>query len=163
SRGALGILVEATVRVKPRPESARRLAYAFDTAGEAFGRAWRIRNEITEAASILVVQERGLPRARLEVVLAGLAPFVDAVRAEVDARCEGARARIAAACDPLGFRGEAAPAGACVVQIATAPARLFEAGAGIEELLAPADRITWDVIRGVRESWHSPDRSPFLD
>jgi FAD/FMN-containing dehydrogenase len=163
SRGALGIIAEATVRVRPRPEKARRAVYEFARPEDALERAWKVRGALPEAASICVVRGAGPSDVRLSIFVAGLAPLVEALSAEADAACRPFAGRDVLHCDPLAFRAASPPAGATIVRLSALPAGLAALAAEADPLLAPQLGSVWDVLRGVRESWHAPGRAPFLD
>jgi glycolate oxidase FAD binding subunit len=157
SGGGLGILVEATLRVRPLPDVCRRLDFGFADEAEAFARAWELRTRLPEIASIQIVT--GSERAAVTAIVAGLAAFVDAASAEA-ASVLGVPAS-ASDCDPRSFRIARPPPGARSVVVAGLPGRGRELASGLAPLLSPALGAVYDVLRGVRESWHA--QPPFLD
>jgi glycolate oxidase FAD binding subunit len=162
SGGGLGILVEATLRVRSLPESCRRLDFVLAGEDEALARGLELRARVPEIASIQVCGEAPGAPVRLTAIAAGLEAFVDAACGEVAALL-GTPAS-AAPCDPRAFRIAAAPEGARTALIAALPAGGWSGLAtALAPLLAPRVGFVHDVLRGVRESWHAGAGPLFAD
>ena len=108
SGGGLGILVEATVRVRPAPERVLRIEAELPAWSEAFDKAWSVRNRVPEIASIQIRGGSG-PERTVVAIAAGLGSFVEAAAAEI--RAALGRSVREAPGDARSFRIIAAPQG----------------------------------------------------
>jgi FAD/FMN-containing dehydrogenase len=155
SGGGLGILVDATVRLRPAPERVVRIEAEFPAWSEAFEKAWSLRNRVPEIAAIQIRGGSG-PECAVVAIAAGPGSFVEAAAAEI--RAALGRSVREAPGDARSFRIIAPPQDAHGVTIAAPPASWRELAARLDPLLAPQLECVHDVLRGVRESWHAQDR-----
>jgi FAD/FMN-containing dehydrogenase len=155
SRGGLGIILEATVRVRPLPEGRSAWAFAAPDEATAFERALELRTKLPELAQVLIAIDAP-DRVRVEAHAAGSAALVEALGREAALTMEGCeRARAAA--------DEADATAPERIRLAALPDRLPAVHAAVTPVLSPARRVVIDVLRGVRESHHPAAPGPFGD
>jgi glycolate oxidase FAD binding subunit len=162
SRGGLGIVVEATLRLRPLPEAARRIDCAAGDAAAAFACGLALRRRIPEIAAI---ELSGGPGAGVVVsaTVAGLSEFVHAVSRDVHGIAAPLGPVSEHAADVRAPRRPVAPDGAAMVEIAAPPASWPGMVAGLRALLSPPLAWTHDILRGVRSSWHAGGAAVFTD
>jgi FAD/FMN-containing dehydrogenase len=159
SAGGLGVVVEATVRVRPLPEACRRLDFRLANEADAFARAWELRAAVPEIASIQISGGVEGPFV-LTAIVAGLDAFVQAASLEITGILGPADVR---AWDPRSFRVAGPPDGLRGIAIGALPTSWPALSRDVAPLLSPPLGFAHDVVRGLRESWHASARPPFLD
>jgi glycolate oxidase FAD binding subunit len=157
SRGALAILVELTVRLRPIPETAARAVFRAASEAEALSLALRLRRTVHDVAQLHVLTGAaseafaGDGAPRMVLTLEGFASAVEAAGRASEAAL-GAEAEAFSA---------APPARAPVATPTDAPSTCVTAPiAAWPELLprlvateGPATGVCFDVLRGARTSW----------
>jgi glycolate oxidase FAD binding subunit len=158
SGGGLGILVEATVRLRPVPERCRRLDFAYPDESFAFERSWELRARVPEIASIQIAHgsEGGVVAS---AIVAGLEAFVAAAAGEIASVMGTPESD--APCDVRSFRVAWPIANLDRVTIAAPPSAWRELSAALARQFSIAVGFVHDVLRGVRETWVPSDRPPF--
>jgi FAD/FMN-containing dehydrogenase len=160
SGGGLGIIVEATVRLRPVPESCRRLDFAYPDESVAFERSWELRARVPEIAAIQIARgpEGG---AVASAIVAGLEAFVEVAAGEVEAVL--GRPVFDAPWDPRSLRVASPPPAARTLLVAALPGEWRDLGAALAPVISRPLGFVHDVVRGVRESWHAPEIPLFPD
>lgn len=167
SRGALAILLETTVRLRPRPEALWRGVFTFA-------------DERSALAAGLAVRSKTAGLARLAVF--GGAATVDlgisahwALVAEAEGFAQSARAAVLAAAERIDVEGTLAalpidadlpflaPEEASVVRVTAPPDRWTHLRETLGACLGSPAGVVHDVLRGVRDTWHDPAARIWVD
>ena len=167
SRGALAILLETTVRLRPRPEALWRGVFPFA-------------DERSALAAGLAVRSKTAGLARLAVF--GGAATVDlgisahwALVAEAEGFAQSARAAVLAAAERIDVEGTLAalpidadlpflaPEEASVVRVTAPPDRWTHLRETLGACLGSPAGVVHDVLRGVRDTWHDPAARIWVD
>ncbi len=170
SRGALGIIVEATVRLRPLPESAVRILFEAEDEDAACEAAFRLRLQVPDLSTIHVLSGAALaefrveaPHAAVVAQVAGLRALVSAVTGEARAACDAIHFIEARDVEAPATLNLEAPAGCTVVRLGAPPAHWRAQRALLAPRLAPPFGVVHDVLRGVRDEWFAPTDHCFTD
>ncbi len=167
SRGALAIILEATVRLRPTPEASVRLVMRHPTDDGAFEAAMALRAGVPDLAALhllggaaaadLGIEEGAAVVASVMGMKSLVGAVIDDVRARASVPVEVQDAGIALA------PSMEAPPNDVVLRVASLPASWRGLRASVVPRLAPARGVVHDVLSGVRESWFEPGSSPIVD
>jgi len=159
SRGALAVLLEATLRLRPIPETAGRAAWAFAEEGDALAAGLALRDANVDASQVHVLSgsaARDLGAeggALLVATFQGFAAQVEDAGRRAEALLKR-DAQVLPAEAPPGPPAEA-PETAETLRITAPPASWRALGPRLRGVLAPPAGAIHDVLRGVRTTWRA--------